>query len=198
MVTKVKTINGFRQNVDEDPHIRVNIFTPGQVFEIQDDAQAAEAIASGNCELSTDVVQVPFKTYLSLKPGATEISVGGGGGGGGATAADIANAIKAAGVPIVLTPAAQLSDTIGYAGELTSGSYTRAQILTLIGGGATKLLSMSATARTGTFDFAQGGSLDNIPTSGIVDKPYIMGSSIDDFTITVDAGSTVWLEARGV
>jgi hypothetical protein len=94
--------------------------------------------------------------------------------------------------------AADLTEAKSHTGTLTAGTYTRAQVIALIGDGATKLLSLSATVATGTATWAQGGTVTNLPTASIVDRPYNVGFSLDDFTLTVNASSTVYLQARGI
>lgn len=115
----------------------------------------------------------------------------------GASATDIAAAIAAKGVPIIPTPAALMADTTSYTGELPAGIYTRASFITLLGPGITVLLSASITVATGTADFSQGGVINNLAPGSIIDKPYAGGYTIDDFSLVVDAASTVYIEIRG-
>ena len=95
------------------------------------------------------------------------------------------------------TTAADLTESISYSGTLTAGSYTRADILALMAG-ATALISFSATCASGTMDFTQSGSVDNLEAGSVIDRPYAEGLSINDFTLNVDAGSTAYVEARGL
>ena len=86
-----------------------------------------------------------------------------------------------------------------YSGTLVAGTYTRANILALTGGGSTKLLSMAVTCSTGTIDFAQGGgTIAGLTPGSIIDKPYQDGIEVDDFTITVNGSSTAYIEARAL
>lgn len=116
----------------------------------------------------------------------------------GVQAADIASEIAATGVPVLPTPPAELTDTLSYSGVLAAGSYTRADILTLVGGGATKVLSLTLTGVTGTTDFTQGGTLDNLAVGDKVEREYHPGFAVDDFTINVDAASTASIEVRAI
>ena len=94
--------------------------------------------------------------------------------------------------------ATELVETVSYTNVLAPGTYTRANVLALLGGGATQLISMAVTIASGTGDFAQGGSIMDLQAGSIIDKPYAAGFAIDDFTLTVDAGSTAYIEARGL
>lgn len=94
--------------------------------------------------------------------------------------------------------AADLIESVSYSGTLGPGTYDRAAVLALVGGGVTALMSMSITVASGTADFAQTGSVDDLAAGSVIDRPYAPGFSINDFTLTVDAGSSAYLQARGI
>ena len=116
----------------------------------------------------------------------------------GVTAYTVLGTVSAVGGRALAPLAGELVDSFSYSGTLAPGSYTRADILTAIGGGATKLMSMSVTIAGGTGDFTQNGSIMDLTAGSIVDKPYAAGFAIDDFTINIDAGGTAYIEARGL
>lgn len=94
--------------------------------------------------------------------------------------------------------AADLVESISYSGTLGAGAYDRAAVLALVGGGATKLMSLSVTCAAGTIDFTQNGAVNNLAAGSMVDRPYATGFAVDDFTITVDASSQAYIQARGI
>lgn len=92
--------------------------------------------------------------------------------------------------------AGDLVETKGRVLTLTPGSYTRADLLSSLG--ATAVLSLAVTCRSGTIDFLSGGSVENLEQGESVTIPYAAGMSVSDFTITVDAGSEAVAEIRGL
>lgn len=115
--------------------------------------------------------------------------------GAGGIATDIADAISAKGVPITPTPASLTSDSVDYSANLDPGVYTRADLLTL--SGVSEILSISVTCLTGTMDIAQGGSVLDHPAGSVWVQEYHPGYTVSDFTLTVDAASSVSILIRG-
>ena len=107
-----------------------------------------------------------------------------------------AGSVTLTGVTIPQT-AAQMVEAQSYSGTLAPGTYTRANIVALVPP-ATVLVAASFTCASGTMDFDQSGSLENLAVGSVIDRPYVSGFSLDDFTLTVDPASTVYVQARGI
>ena len=87
-------------------------------------------------------------------------------------------------------------DSIGYTGTVSAGTYTRADVLAMFD--ASDLLDFSATVESGTALFEQGGGTVQMDVGYVLTKRYINGLFVDDFTLTVDPGSQVLIETRGI
>lgn len=107
------------------------------------------------------------------------------GGPAGATAFD-------GNVKVLATDVADLIEANEYTGTLTPGTYTRANILALAGG--TQIIQLAVTVATGTADINQGGAISNLTAGAQLLRPYRQGFAHADFTLTVDAGSSAFIE----
>lgn len=90
-----------------------------------------------------------------------------------------------------------LTETIEYSETLGPGTYTRATLLASMAG-VTAVVAYSITVATGTATFSDLGPVADLAAGSIVDRPAANGLKYGDFTVTVDAASTIYLIARGI
>lgn len=98
-------------------------------------------------------------------------------------------------IPAGISKAAFDVEVLGYVGELTTGSYSRAALIAMIPTAA-KLLSMAVYVKTGTGTFNQGGGSLTLETGAQLVRNINTGY-MSDFTLTVDAASTVVIDLEG-
>lgn len=80
----------------------------------------------------------------------------------------------------------------GYNTLLPTGTYTRASLLAFIPG-TTKLYGYSIYVSSGTGSFTESGGTIPLGANSRIDRPYASGITHGDFSLVVDATSTVVL-----